>query len=264
MIRPGLLTRTSGFLRSNLLGLVAVFIVLGGTAVALPGKNRVNSGDIKQGAVRTLDLRRGAVTKSKLRRNAVDGTRVRNNTLTTLDIDESTLDLPLAAGSVTEREEADRERRIVFGAGELAPGSEDDPEIKLNFAMPAAFFDPTEDDSAGAITEVPLDRAAGSAMEVRLLWDANETGQVVWGVRYRTQVPGASVSSGSPLVNLTSASSPAADTSIETAVLTIPGNAIQNGQPLAVYVLRDADATGDTLPAFARLRLVEIRYTATG
>jgi len=107
--------------RANLLGLVAVFLVLGGSAIALPGKNRVNSGDIKQGQVRTLDLHRGAVTRSKLHANAVTSAKVSNDSLTGRDIDESSLSVPIGAGTIGERELADRERRIVISAGELVP-----------------------------------------------------------------------------------------------------------------------------------------------
>jgi hypothetical protein len=60
------LTRIHKFLRQNVLGLVAIFIALGGTALALPGENTVNSGDIKNGAVDTPDLHGDAVTAGKI------------------------------------------------------------------------------------------------------------------------------------------------------------------------------------------------------
>src|SRR6266516_2232529 len=173
-MRVSAISRIRELLRSNLLGLIAIFVVLGGTAIALPGKNRIDSGDIKQGQVRTLDLHRGAVTKAKLHRNSVVSSRVRADSLTGDDIDESTLKLPpLGEGVVGQREEADREQRIVISAGALAPAAEGNPAIGLSFGMPAAFFDPSNDDSVGAIMDVPLDRAAGSGLQVRLLWDAN-------------------------------------------------------------------------------------------
>ncbi len=252
------------FLRSNLLGLVAIFIVLGGTAIALPGKNKVDSGDIKQGQVRTLDIHRSAVTKSKLRRNAVDGSRVRNNSLTADDIDESTLDLdpPLKAGAVTEREEADRERRIAIGAGELTPALEGDPEIVLNGGVPAVFLNPEQDDSVSAITEVPLDRAAGTGLQVRLLWDGGGAGAVTWNVGFDTYAPGESLGGITDRVEVTAPT--AGGALVETAVLDIPASALQNGRPLAISVIRNGDATSDTSLGFAFLRLVEIRYTATG
>ena len=60
---------------------VALLAALSGTAVALPGKNTVDSGDIKKGNVKNSDLGRNAVTSGK----------VKNNTLTGSDINESKL-----------------------------------------------------------------------------------------------------------------------------------------------------------------------------
>jgi hypothetical protein len=71
----------SGFIRSNVLGLVAIFIALSGTAIALPGKNKVDSGDIKNGQVRAQDLAGDSVGSAQVGANALTGE----------DIDESSL-----------------------------------------------------------------------------------------------------------------------------------------------------------------------------
>jgi hypothetical protein len=71
-------TRPSG---SMAVAFVALLAALSGTAVALPGKNTVDSGDIKKGNVKNSDLGRNAVTAAK----------VKNNTLTGSDINESKL-----------------------------------------------------------------------------------------------------------------------------------------------------------------------------
>lgn len=260
------LDRARQFLRSNLLGLIAIFIVLGGTAIALPGKNRIDSGDIKQGAVRTLDLHREAVRKAKLRRNAVDSTRVRNNSLTGDDIDESTLELPpLKAGAVGEPEEADRERRIVLGAGELVPATPAKPQVFQQAGLPVMKFESSEELFAGVMTEIPLDRAPGSSLQVRLLWSAESgTGNVLWNVGFRTIDPGTKgLDSGVPAGPDTLASASADSTVIETTVLNIPAIAIDNGDPLVLQVVREANDPQDTLGNLL-LHLVEIRYTATG
>jgi hypothetical protein len=80
---------------------VALLAALSGTAVALPGRNSVDSGDLQRGAVTSAKLARGAVTTSKLRNNSVAGPKIRNgsvtgskvgnNSLTGADINESTL-----------------------------------------------------------------------------------------------------------------------------------------------------------------------------
>src|SRR5437764_3828534 len=81
-------------LRTNIVGYVALFIALGATAYALPGRNTVDSGDISRAQVKTRNLGQGAVTASKLAPNSVDSSKVRDNSLTGADINESTLNLP--------------------------------------------------------------------------------------------------------------------------------------------------------------------------
>lgn len=72
-------------IRSNVVGYVALFAVLaGGTASALPGKNKVDSGDIKNGQVKAPDLGADAVGSAAVGADALGGA----------DIDESSLDLP--------------------------------------------------------------------------------------------------------------------------------------------------------------------------
>jgi hypothetical protein len=73
------------------LAFVALLAALSGTAVALPGKNTVDSGDLKKNAVKAADIARNAVTTPKLRTGAVNAQKVRNDSLTGADINESTL-----------------------------------------------------------------------------------------------------------------------------------------------------------------------------
>jgi hypothetical protein len=73
--------RVAEHLRRNVYGLIAIFIALSGTAVALPGRNSVRSGDIKNGAVRIADIRA----------NSVSGSKVINNSLSGADINEASL-----------------------------------------------------------------------------------------------------------------------------------------------------------------------------
>ena len=60
---------------------VALLAAVGGTATALPGKNTVDSGDIKKGAVK----------RSEIARNAVNGRKVANGSITGKDVKEGTL-----------------------------------------------------------------------------------------------------------------------------------------------------------------------------
>jgi hypothetical protein len=56
----------------TVLALVALFVALGGTAVALEGRNTVHSDDIKNGQVRTPDIRKGAVDGKRTDLTKVD------------------------------------------------------------------------------------------------------------------------------------------------------------------------------------------------
>jgi hypothetical protein len=85
---------------------VALLAALSGTAVALPGKNTVDSGDIKKNAVRSSDVRNGAVKSADLRNNSVRSVDVRNNTLTGADINESKLGQVPSAGSANSANSA--------------------------------------------------------------------------------------------------------------------------------------------------------------
>jgi hypothetical protein len=80
-------SRIREHIRHNLWGITAVFIALGGTAAALPGKNTVDSGDIKKGQVKTRDLANSSVTSPKVADDALTGD----------DVDESSLRIPAQA-----------------------------------------------------------------------------------------------------------------------------------------------------------------------
>ncbi len=75
--------RLASFLRRNLIAVTALFIVLGGTAVALPGKNTVDSGDIHNKAVKTKDIAKQAVTEKKLADGAVTTPKLADGAVTT-------------------------------------------------------------------------------------------------------------------------------------------------------------------------------------
>jgi hypothetical protein len=81
--------RVTGYLRSNVLGLLALFIALcaGAYAAGLP-RNSVKSKQIKAGAVRESDLAANSVT----------GDKVLDDSLTGADVNEDSLKLPAVQG----------------------------------------------------------------------------------------------------------------------------------------------------------------------
>ena len=98
--------RVGKHFRGNAVGYVGVFLALTGTAVALPGVNTVDSGDIINGEVKapdiagdavsgskiadgsvgTLDLRDAGVARADLATGAVNGTKVVDGSLGAADI----------------------------------------------------------------------------------------------------------------------------------------------------------------------------------
>ena len=82
------MAKLSLFLRNNSVGLLALFVALGGTsyaAVKLP-KNSVGSAQIKSGAVNTSELKNGAVKNGDLGSGAVTGSKIKGNSVTSSKI----------------------------------------------------------------------------------------------------------------------------------------------------------------------------------
>jgi len=87
------MAKLSLFLRNNCVGLLALFVALGGTsyaAVKLP-KNSVGSAQIKSGAVNTSELRNRAVKNADLGSGAVTGSKIKGNSVTSSKIKPGSL-----------------------------------------------------------------------------------------------------------------------------------------------------------------------------
>ena len=79
---------------------IALLAALTGTAVALPGTNSVDSGDIKNKQVKGKDLANNAVTGKKVKNGAIKSADVGDDSLTGTDINESALGkVPSAANA---------------------------------------------------------------------------------------------------------------------------------------------------------------------
>jgi hypothetical protein len=64
-----------------ILAFIALVAALSGTAVALPGKNTIDSGDIKKGQVKNSDIGKNAITGSKVKNNSLKGADVLESSL---------------------------------------------------------------------------------------------------------------------------------------------------------------------------------------
>ena len=68
---------------------IALVAALSGTAIALPGKNTVDSGDLKNGQVKGKDIGKNAVTAKKVKNGTLTGADVKDASLTPSDFSGS-------------------------------------------------------------------------------------------------------------------------------------------------------------------------------
>ena len=123
---------------------VALLAALSGTAVALPGRNSVDSGDLKNGAVTTKDIKN----------NNVRSGDVRNNTLTGADINESTLGQVPSANTANTANTANS-----ANTANTANSAANVDKLKTVGAFKLVSASASNDDQAtarAAATEVPL------------------------------------------------------------------------------------------------------------
>jgi uncharacterized protein YjbI with pentapeptide repeats len=108
--------RIRAHLRSNIVGYIALFcFAISGTAQALPGQNKVDSGDIKNFQVKKKDLAK----------NSVSGANVVDGSLSEADISPAALKAIFATGVVTSVQLADG----TILTSDLADGSVTTPRL---------------------------------------------------------------------------------------------------------------------------------------
>ncbi len=108
---------------------VALLAALSGTAIALPGTNTVDSGDIKNNNVRSKDIRNNNVRGTDIRTGAVASGDVADDSLTGNDIAEASL------GKVPSAANADNAANAATAANALALGGTDASAYAKNLQL---------------------------------------------------------------------------------------------------------------------------------
>jgi hypothetical protein len=118
--------RVRRHLQSHVVAYLALFVALSGTALALPGKNRVKSNDIARGAVKGKSLADAAVARAKIRDGAVISAKLDDAAVLTPKLADAAVTSPkLAEDSVTRGKIA---QGTIIG-GKLANGAVDSAKV---------------------------------------------------------------------------------------------------------------------------------------
>jgi catabolite regulation protein CreA len=111
------MSRTRSYLRQNVLGLIAIFIALGGTAYAA---NTVGSSDIIDDSILSADIKTNNVRSDDIQGNAVSSSKLDSGAVQSIDVRDDTLAaIDLAPDSVGSSEIA----QDAVGGGEVASDS---------------------------------------------------------------------------------------------------------------------------------------------
>jgi hypothetical protein len=129
--------RVGRHLRSNVVAYLALFVALGGTAVAIPGHDNVKSKNLATGAVKSKAIAKGAVKASKIRGAAVTNAAVAPGAITstklaagaavTNTIGDAAVTTPKLADSAVTRQKV---AQGAINGGKLANGSVDSAKVE--------------------------------------------------------------------------------------------------------------------------------------
>lgn len=127
-------SRIRSHIRSNVVGYVALFLVLtGGSAYALDGSDTVFSDDIVDGEVRTADIRNLGVTQADLAANSVTSGKINDGGVANADIASNAVNSDkVADNSLTGQDISDNS----LGFEDLAPNSVTFSEIASDTITP--------------------------------------------------------------------------------------------------------------------------------
>lgn len=110
------------------ISLVALFAALSGAALALPGTETVNSGDIKNEAIKSIDLKDGAaVASADVVDQTITGQDVQDESLQSVDVQDGTL---LSSDVADQALTGDDVAGDTLQANDLAPNSAGSSELQ--------------------------------------------------------------------------------------------------------------------------------------
>ncbi|MDX6585612.1 MAG: hypothetical protein QOI31_85 [Solirubrobacterales bacterium] len=149
--------RVRAFIRSNIVGFIAIYLALGGISWAALKSNSVKSKHIKDGQVKTNDLADGAVTDIKLADGSVVTAKIVDGAVTGAKVDESTLDqVPSAANADTATQAGDADTLDGIDATDLQNRVTGDCPADSSIRQIAADGTVTcEDDTGGGAPSGP-------------------------------------------------------------------------------------------------------------
>jgi hypothetical protein len=148
-------------LQSHVVGYLALFVALSGTALALPGSKQVKSNDIAKGAVKGKAIATDAVKSAKVRNGAITAPKLGAGAVTSAKLGAAAVGTEaLADAAVTSAKLAnDSVVREKIGQGEinggkLANGAVDSAKV-ANGSLLAADFEAGQISDGLAFTTVP-------------------------------------------------------------------------------------------------------------
>jgi hypothetical protein len=181
-------------LQSHAVAYVALFVALSGTAIALPGKNKVKKNDIARGAVVGRAIAADAVKKAKIRNAAVVASKLGQGAVTTPALIDNAVTGPkLATDSVTRNKVAQGS----INGGKIANGAINSTKVD-NGSLLAEDFAPDQLSDALVFPDATTPQnftiqRPGRVFVVATVIDLCETSPTACNDVYRVQIDGTAV-----------------------------------------------------------------------
>ena len=256
-------SRVARHLRANVIAYLALFVALGGSAIALPGKKTVKGDDLANGAVKTRAIGDGKVTEPKLAPGAVSAAKLLDGAVQPSKLANGAVtSSKIADGSVTSPKLADGAVvRAKIAQGEVTGGKIDaaavsTPKLAGDAVTTAKVAPATleaSDFAAGqisdgfAVSQQP-DLVGATTLNYTTNYNAPRAGRLLVTATTFANVTCNAICFRNVGVFVDGALVPATTRGVGTSITAFPGNES-----------RDLDMTG-VIPVTAGPHTIEIRY----